>query len=136
MKMIDDIQEEVWKIIPDHPNFEASNFGRIRGMKRTVNNNIHGGVRTIDSRIRKQFVLPNGYHTIVLYYKSKTLYVHRLIAETFLDNPTNLPQVNHKDGIKSNNSLINLEWCTAKENINHAHKLGIMRWGKNRKVPI
>jgi hypothetical protein len=66
-----------------------------------------------------------GYQRVGLYignYKSKTIKVHRLIAETFIDNPLNKKDVNHIDGNKANNNISNLEWCTRSENIKHAFK--------------
>lgn len=70
-----------------------------------------------------------GYLTVQIRYvnvdKLKTRTVHRLIAETFLENIENKSQVNHINGDKKDNRLCNLEWCTAKENIVHAHKTGL-----------
>ena len=69
-----------------------------------------------------------GYQRVGLYignYKTKTIKVHRLIAETLMPNPENKKDVNHKDGDKSNNNINNLEWCTRSENIKHAFKTGL-----------
>lgn len=67
-------------------------------------------------------VASNGYLTVALPKngKQKTYYVHRLVAEAFIDNPMNLPQVNHKDENKQNNSVENLEWCTAAYNLEYS----------------
>lgn len=69
-----------------------------------------------------------GYQRVGLYtgnYKTKTIKVHRLIAETFIENPLNKKDVNHIDGKKTNNNVLNLEWCTRSENIKHAFNNGL-----------
>ena len=64
-----------------------------------------------------------GYRHTILNRKNRN--VHRVIAETFIPNPNNLPCVNHKDGNKLNNSIDNLEWCTHSENVFHAYQTGL-----------
>lgn len=77
----------------------------------------------------------SGYLCVNLYYKKKLhrKYIHRLVAEAFIPNPNSLPQVNHIDGNKKNNSVENLEWVTEKENTEHAfnHKLRTVHFGEN-----
>lgn len=98
----------------------------------------------IDSKGRKRFrkgqklnpdIASNGYYRITLAKngKKKQKYLHRLLAEYFVPNPNNLPQVNHKDGNKTNCNLKNLEWVTVKENTIHAYKHGLahVRYGEN-----
>jgi hypothetical protein len=77
-----------------------------------------------------------GYQRVGLYvgnYKSKTIKVHRLVAEAFIDNPNNKTDVNHIDGNKSNNKKTNLEWATRSENIKHAFKNGLSKISDNQK---
>lgn len=75
----------------------------------------------------KQTVNKYGYCKVTLQKdKHKKIYsIHRLVAEMFIPNPYNLPQVNHTDGNKQNNCLNNLEWCTAKHNMNEAVRIGL-----------
>ena len=93
---------------------------------------------TIDGRIwshrRKRFRTPavqaSGYLTIGIKEsdgRHRTLSVHRLVAITWLPNPEGLPQINHKDGVKANCAVANLEWCTSSENISHAWRTGLSR---------
>lgn len=75
----------------------------------------------------KGYIDRYGYRRVFLYIDGKRVkyFVHRLVAQTYLDNPNNLPQVNHIDGNKLNNCVDNLEWCTPKENIQHAIRIGL-----------
>lgn len=79
---------------------------------------------TVFSHITKKFLKPsdiNGYESVELFneYGSRRILIHRLVAQAFIPNPNNWPQVNHKDENKKNNNVNNLEWCTAKYNMNY-----------------
>lgn len=77
-------------------------------------------------RVLKQSLSKKGNYCTVCLTNKDSLKVHRIVAKTFIPNPENKPEVNHKDGIKTNNWVDNLEWNTAKENLQHKkeHNLG------------
>lgn len=103
----------MWIQVPNYLNYEVSDKGEIR--------NVNTG------RILKLKPNERGYYYTNLSNESKykTFRIHRLVAELFIPNPENKPEVNHKDGDKSNNSVDNLEWVTRRENKQHAYKLGL-----------
>ena len=99
----------IWKDIEGYEGlYQVSNMGRVRSLTR---NNI----------ILKKTITNRGYERVPLYKnkKSKLFRVHRLVANAFIPNPDNLPQVNHKDENKLNNCVDNLEWCTQEYNQNY-----------------
>lgn len=114
--------KEIWKDIPDYEGiYQASNLGKIKSLPKNIKMP-KGGYRKQKEKFLKFSIDKDGYFktTICKNKKPKTYYVHRLIAKTFIKNKENKSFVNHIDGNKQNNCVNNLEWCTAKENVNHA----------------
>ncbi len=116
---IQDLQNEIWKTIPSHPNYQVSNLGRIRYIS-----------------ILKQSVSNCGYLRVYLSERKqggsqRTLTVHGLVANAFLGERTKGMQVNHKDGKKENNTIENLEYVTPSENQRHAIRIGLVGIGEN-----
>lgn len=105
--------------------YQVSNLGRVKSLDRPKRNyDINTGLFTtitIQGKIRKPRLTSFGYYTILLSKngKRKWFFIHRLVAEAFIPNPDNLPEVNHKDENKLNNNVENLEWCDAKYNSNY-----------------
>jgi hypothetical protein len=126
---------EVWKPIEGSKGFvEVSNEGRIRSLLR-------GSPRVLKAQTDKK-----GYLriTVTINRESITYKVHREVAKAFIPNPGKLPQVNHKNGNKKDNSVENLEWMTNRENVHHAIAMGLWdsviagakRENESRKKPV
>lgn len=102
--------KQVWKTIEKYPNYEVSNYGKVRN-------------KTTGRQLKAH---PNssGYLRVPLFKngKSKQVFVHRLVAEAFIPNPHNKKQVNHIKKPITNNRVNNLEWCNQSDNIIHQWK--------------
>lgn len=140
-----DIAKEHWVPITGYEGwYEVSDEGRVRSVDRIVYFK-NGHSRFYKGQIMK-FRYHNGYAMVNLNKnkKMKEFYVHRLVIENFTLHPRNKKWVNHIDGDKSNNKLVNLEWCTPKENNDHAikHELlvvnidGLLRHSESRKRQV
>ena len=105
---------EKWNTVNDFPDYEISSFGNVYSNKRDI--------------VMKPYHDGWGYQCVTLSSrseKSKQKKVHRLVAEAFIPNPYNKPEINHIDGNKDNNNVENLEWVTRSENEIHAFKHGL-----------
>lgn len=110
-----EIKEE-WRTIEEYPDYMVSNMGNIKSLK-------YG-----KERVLKQEKIKNGYCRVKLHKegKQKMYLVHRLVALHFIPNPQNLPEVNHKSEVKTENNVENLEWCSHTYNINFGTRNGRM----------
>jgi len=123
---------EIW--LPTRKQgYEVSNMGRVRSMSRIVTTS-NGFERHYKGRILVPTQTGPGYkkdngYLMVMLGAGTPGQIHRLVAEAFVPNPHNLPEVNHKDGNKKNCRADNLEWVTHKGNMEHASRTGLARGG-------
>lgn len=124
------MQEEIWKDVVGYEGlYKVSNYGNVKSIDRYIPGRIKGYKTIKNSYILKPGVNTSGYLHVALYKNNiKSYYkVHRLVAIAFIENIENKSDVNHKDGNKFNNNIINLEWNTHLENMQHAKKNGLVR---------
>lgn len=119
--------KEKWKDIKDFEGlYQVSNYGRVKSLSRKIKT-IKGYTITIKGRILKPTIDNTDYYAVSLWKQNIKVrpHIHRLVAEAFIPNLENKPQVNHIDGDKLNNNVRNLEWCTQQENNIHAYNHGL-----------
>lgn len=116
--------------------YEISDNGIVKSKDRMCTDSL-GRKRFRKGVVLSPDIAQNGYYRITLAKdgKKKQCYLHRLIATHFIDNPKNLPQVNHIDGNKLNNSMDNLEWVTVQENTIHAYENGLINHISGKEHP-
>lgn len=107
---------ETW-VKTEHPGYSVSNLGRVRSDPRIIDRGTYSVNWT--GRILSPRSHSGGYNQVTL-GELGNQYIHRIVAKAFIENPLDLPTVNHKDGDKTNNEVSNLEWMTQSDNNEHA----------------
>lgn len=123
------MKNEVWKDIEGYEGlYQVSNLGRVKSLKRFVN--CKNGKRTVNEKILIQHDNTHGYCAVILSKncKTKNCTVHRLVAKAFIPNLENKEDINHINGVKTDNYVDNLEWVTRRENIIHSWNMGLSKY--------
>ena len=123
---------EIWKDIEGYEGlYQVSNLGNVKSLNRLIKHNRSGFLK-LKSKIIKPCTTKTGYVVFHLYKNSKQTHktAHRLVAECFLENIFSKEDINHIDGNKLNNNILNLEWNTRSENLKHAYNTGLKERGE------
>ncbi len=121
-------REERWLAVDGYTGlYEISDFGRVRSITRQVQRQGNQGSLTVHGQMLSLQPTPKGYYRVSLSRdgRPRNYMVHRLVAAAFHANPADKPEVNHKDGDKTNNYYKNLEWVTESQNLLHAYENGL-----------
>lgn len=130
---------EVWKDITEYEGlYQVSNLGRVKSLSVRK----PSAIQKCGYRIKNETIICTSpafkYLKVCLCVNGirRYYFLHRLVCVTFLENPDNLEQVNHKDGNKHNNNLSNLEWCSRSDNAKHSFKLGLSYQPRSKKINV
>lgn len=123
--------KELWKDIPNYEGlYQVSNLGRVKSFRKSTKYHCK------NEYILKPNIASHGYAEVTFYKNTirHKFLIHRLVASAFVPNPDNLPQINHKDENRTNNTADNLEWCTAE--YNNAYGTARIRSIDTKSIPI
>lgn len=129
-------ETEIWKAHPEYAGIEVSTFGNVRTLDKVTSS--ENRTWFTKGRVLKQYKNNRGYLQVKIKIDGKwtTKSVHQLVAQTFIQNPNNMLEVNHKDCDRTNNNAGNLNWCTHQENIAYRDKLGHTARNNAPKSPV
>jgi len=125
----------IWKVIKEYPNYSISNIGIVKRNNYTRIDTI-GRKTNVKEMFLKGEIDKDGYYRVALYKnkKVKLIPVHRLVAEAFIENGSNLPCINHKNENKLDNNVNNLEFCTIAYNNSYGTRLDRVSKTSGRKI--
>lgn len=123
-------EDEVWKDVERYEGlYQISNYGKVKSFKHRVHGENGVILKPHEYDAYSQYKLSDSNN------KEERIPAHRLVATAFIPNPNNYPEVNHKNGVKTDNRVQNLEWCTRQQNIIHMHKVLYPHMMRGRRNP-